>query len=687
VTRTSVVPISDNEIDNVIRGLLDRLVDTLTAATFSPQPAAGIGARLGEQGFAGEHSLGHTVEILGHGLPALAELSNVEGLTGKVISLLGVLASGYTTALRRRILDQQDDVKQALLQARQTAELERWASEARFRAVFDSAPLGMAISGLGGRITQTNGALVNILRYLPAELTGREVRDLFHPDDAAPLSAAYQELITGQRPDFRDRVKLRNAKGDTIWASLAVSVLRDAQGTPTHHVTMVEDVTDTHLLEEHLRHQTLHDVLTGLPNQEYFWIRLKAVLERADPGATVTLCKIDLDGFAVVNIGHGHEAGDLVLQEVAVRLQRLITEEQAMVARFGADEFAILIEDSPTTPAATAFAAAVNAELAEPIYLGSCGVAVSAGVGVIRRTARGIEATELVRAANAALHRAKRTGRGQWEPDDLTADAQDQARYALAASMPGAWENGEVTLCYQPVVRLDPAAGDTGRIVAVQTLLQWDHPRHSRLTPQDCAQLAEQTGLIISLGPWMVRQACRQLRVWRDQLGAAAPPVRVDLTAHLACDPDLMAVLRDALKSSGLPPQDLQLGIPVELVVTGCGDTEENLRALADAGVWTVLTRYGQAMGNLATLEHQQVRAVDITDALVRIVAQQPDSIVRDAVTAMVPLIRRTGTAVVVAGIDTPEQADWWRQIGADSARGAAFAPPCPPEEIPALLI
>lgn len=682
-----MVAVSDEEIETALRGLLDPLVDTLGRTAFSAQPAMEIGTRLIDQGFTGDDSLSRTVEILGHGLPHLEELSTVEGLTSKVTSLLSALTSGYTTALRRWILDQQEDVKHALLEARQTAERERRVSEARFGAVFDSAPLGMAISALDGRITQTNGALANLLHYLPAELTGREFREFFHPDDTATLFAAYRELVTGQQSEFRDRVKLLDAKGDPIWASLAVAVLRDAQGSPTHHVTMVEDVTNVQMLEENLRHQTLHDLLTGLPNKEAFWIRLNAVLERARPGATVTLCKVDLDGFAAVNIGHGQDGGNVVLRQVAGRLLTLVAHERAMVARFGADEFAIIIEDSPTTPATGTLGATINAELCEPIYLDDHGLAVSAGVGIVRRMARGSVAAELVRAADAALHRAKRTGRGQWEPDDSDADAEQRARYTLATTMPGAWENGEVTLRYQPLVRLDPTAADAGRIVAVQTLLHWKHPERGLLAPQDCAALAEQTGLVISLGPWMLRQACEQLQGWRDQVGAAAPPVRVDLTTHLAQDPDLMSVLHRALTSSRLQPQDLQLGIPVELVVAGCGDIEENLRALTEMDVWTVLTRYGQAVGNLATLERYPVRAVDVSDPLVSIAAQQPDSVVRRALTALMPLMRDTGAVVVVAGVDTPEQADWWRRAGADSARGAAFGPPCPPEDIPAQLV
>lgn len=649
------------EIDALLRDLLDRLIDALGQAEFSAQPAVEVGGRLVAGGFTGAQSLGRTVEILAYALPGLPELRTVEGLAGKVASLLGALASGYTAALRRRVVEQ---------------------DEARFREVFDSAPVGMVISRLDGTITQTNGALTEMLRYSPAELAVREVSELFHPDDAALLKAAYQALRDGTRERFHNRVKLLAANGDTTWVALTVTVLRGATGSLTHHVTMVEDFTDRRLLEQRVRHQSLHDLLTGLPNRLHFAIHLEALLERKR-SAAVMLCKIDLDGFAVVNDGLGQGVGDLLLRSVAGRLQALVAGERAMVARFDADEFAILIEESPTTPNAATLAASINTELSEPVYLAGRALAVSACVGVVRRTAGETEAKELIRAAEATLHRAQRTGRGQWGLYDPPADAEERARYALATAMPEAWENGQVTLSYQPMVRLDPAAADAGRIVALVAMLRWDHPEQGVVGHDDCLALAEQTGLVLSIGPWMLRQASEQLHSWRDQLGVAVPPVRVDLTTHLTQDPDLVAVVHGALKATQLRPEDIQLGMPVEVVVAGHGDAEDNVGTLADIGVRTTLTRYGQAVGNLALLESLPVQGVELAGPLV---AAQPDSVVRSALAHLVPLMCRTGTAVVVAGLDNAEQVDWWRHAGADSARGTAFGPPVAQQAIPGLL-
>ncbi|MGH3751363.1 MAG: putative bifunctional diguanylate cyclase/phosphodiesterase [Pseudonocardiaceae bacterium] len=646
---TAEVPLPRECVEECLRRQLDRLIDALRQGQFSPESAAEVGATLVARGFTGVQSLSCSVEILGRALPRQPELAALAGLADQVAALLGALTSGYSTALRHAVPVQGD---------------------AWFREAFSSAPVGMVISRLDGTITQSNGALTEILHYSPAELAVREVSELFHPDDAALLVAAYQALRDGKRDRFHSRVKLLAADGDTTWVELTVSVLCDAAGDPTHHLTMVDDVTDRLLLEQRVRHQSLHDLLTGLPNRLHFAIYLEALLER-ERNAAAMLLKINLDGFAVVNDGLGQGVGDLLLRSVAARLQALVARERAIVARFDADEFAILIKESPTTP----HAASINAELSELVYLAGRGLAVSACVGVVRRTAGETDAKELIRAAEATLHQAKRTGRGQWGLYDPSADADQRARYALATAMPEAWASGQVTLHYQPLVRLDPAAADAGRTVALAALLRWDRPDGDVVAHDDCLALAEQTGLVLSIGRWMLRQACEQLRSWRARRGTAAPPVRVDLTTYLTQHPDLVAVVRGVLRAAQLGPEDIQLGMPVEVIVTGRGNAVDNVGTLADIGVRTVLTRYGQAVGNLALLESLRVLGVELAGPLVRMAAR-PDSVVRSALASLVPLMRRTGTAVVVTGLESAEQVDWWRHTGADSARGAVFAPP-----------
>jgi diguanylate cyclase (GGDEF)-like protein/PAS domain S-box-containing protein len=664
VTPTAEIPLPQEIIAECLCGHVDTIVDALLQQPFTAQPVLEAATALVAQGIGAEQALGRTIEVLGQVLPKLPELGMVHGLTEKVLSVLGAIAIGFATAVRRRGF----------------ADRQAW-----FREVFNAAPVGMVVSQLDGTIAETNGALTALLHYRPAELTGRTLVELFDPADATSLQVGYKALLDGTRGRLHRRAKIRTGRGDTTGVALTVTVLRDATGNPKRHVTMIEDIADQEFLEQRVRHQSLHDLLTGLPNRLHFGTHLEGLLER-HRSSPITLYKIDLDSFGVVTDGLGTGIGDLLLISVADRLQALVADEKAFVARFDADEFAIVIEESPTTPDAATMAARINAELSEPVYISGRGLAVSACIGVVRRTAGETDAKELIRAAEATLHRAERTGRGQWGIYDPIADAKERAHYALATDMPGAWEDGQVNLAYQPLVRIDPTAADAGRTVALAALLSWEHPVHGVVSHEDGLALAERTGLVLKLGPWMLQRACEDLRGWREALGPTVPPVRVDLMAHLTQHPDLVAEVHSALTATRLQPEDIQLGMPVESIVAGHGDAVDNVQTLAEIGVPIVLTRYGQAVGNLVLLETLPVTGVELAGPLVQIAATKPDSVLHPALAGLVPLIRRTGTSVVVADVDHVEQDCWWQGIGADAARGAAFAEPVPPEDVPALL-
>jgi diguanylate cyclase (GGDEF)-like protein/PAS domain S-box-containing protein len=433
-------------VEGFLRDQLSRLIDALGQEPWRPELAAQVGAELVARGLTGEQSLGRIIEIFGHALLEEPELRTVEGLTGKIVSVLAALTSGYTAALLHRTL----------------AERESW-----FREVFDSAPVGMVISQLDGAVTETNAALTEILHHPPAELIGHDLSELFHPIDAVSLRSAYRALAQGQQEDFPRRVKALTGRGESTWVALTALVLRDPAGCPTHHVTMVEDVAERQLLEHRVRHQALHDLLTGLPNRLHFASHLDSVLER-DRNAPVMVCKLDLDCFGVVNEGLGLGFGDFLLRSVAARLKSLFAAEHAFLARFDDDEFAILVAESPSTPNAAVLAARINAELSEPVYLAGRGLAVSACMGIMHHSGGEIEAKELIRATEATLHRARRSGRGQWASYDPSTDAEQRSRYTLATAMPEAWEDGQLTLCYQPLLRLAATAADAGQVVALR---------------------------------------------------------------------------------------------------------------------------------------------------------------------------------------------------------------------------
>lgn len=672
---TAYVPTTRQDVERSLRGLLDNLLDIVRAKSFSPAPAREVGVALVALHYISDQSVSRTVELLGEALPTQPELQGVDRLTGKVIAVLGAVAAGFAAALRARTLDQQEQVKQALLQANQEAERELRVSEAKFREVYTSSAAGIAISELDGTLVETNQALREILADPSGEFAGQSLCELVHPDDIAPLKAACQELLAAGRTRFRPRRRFRliGRDGEPAWTYLAVSLLHDADGKPTHHVTIVEDVTELHLLGEQLRHQSLHDALTGLPNQQFFVSTLERALGR---GGRVTVCTIDLDSFAVINDAFGRQVGDKVLQRVATQLQSVVAGQDATVARFGADRFAILIENSSRTPDVAALAARINSALAEPVYIGKHGIAVSCGIGIASRDSAAIEPAELLRAAEAALHRVKSSSKRQWALYDPHRDDEHRARCRLAAAMPGAWESGEISVEYQPMARLHDRS-----VAAVQALLRWDHPPLGLLPHQECLNFATQTGLALPLGQWMLHYATEQFAAWRKQRAKTDEPgplLQIDLVEQHAHDPDLVTTVSCALERAGLTADCLRIGMPVSALRTDQDEAADNLNVLSDLGVGIAILGCSGA-GAVAHLEDLPIDAVELAPHLVqRVTDRGTDSAVARAVPPLVHLMQTCGAQVIVRNLNTPHQATWWHRAGADIAQGPYFAPPGP---------
>ena len=682
-SRTTYLPMSGEEVEQLLAPLINRLVTAVAAEPADKQVGVEVAVVLVAHDLTGASSIGRSIEVLGDGLPRLAELQHVDRCEAAVLKVLGALAGGYAEALRQRILGEQDQVTRAVLQAKLDAERDVQVSEARFRQVFSEAEVGIAISDLDGTVVAINRVFADMVGRAPEDLVGAALPKLLHDEDDPALSAIYSKFATGQLTHFRRRGQLTAAGGDVAWVLLAGSLLHDPDGVPTHHLIIADDLTELRLLQKELTGQALYDRLTGLPNEHYLMSHLHDVLEGADPSVQVTLCRVNLDNFAVINDGIGRATGESLVCSTAGRLQDLVTGERAMVARMGADDFAILIEGGMDRRDLSLFAATINVRLCEPVYIDNRGISVSAGVGVASWPAGEISAAELIRAADTTLRRAKHTGRGQWYLYDPEHDAEQRARHQLAAEIPGAWECGEIDVQYQPVCRLDG-----GQIVALQALLCWDRADGTVLGHSDCLELAEKTGLVVSLGGWIVEKACAVQKDVVHFRRERSPLMRVNLTAQLSQDPDLVGVVHGALSATEVPAEQLRVGVPVAALHGGRGDVLDNVGTLARLGAEVVLLGAAAGPGFLAYLEDLPVGAVEIAADIVERIAQRPgdDSVVARATRTAIPLVHSVGATVIVPGVDTPEQARWWRDAGADTAWGAHFGPPVPAPDLNTLL-
>lgn len=673
-SQTTYLPMSGKDLEQVLARLINRLVAAVAAAPMGEQAATEVAAELVAHDLTGSSSISRSLEILAEGLPRLVELRHVNGRDAAVSHILSILAGGYAEALRQRTLNEQHQVTHALLQAKLGTERELWISEARFRQVFSESAVGIAISDLEGTVVTANRAFARIVGRSLDDVIGSALPKLLHSTDDPILGEAYHNLASGELLQFRRQGQLTTASGDVVWIFLAGFLLHNPEGVPTHHVITTEDITELHLLQQELSRQGLHDRLTGLANEYYFMSHLKHVLEAAEPSAMITVCRLDVDNFSVINDGIGLSAGEFLLDSVAVRLTELMAGERAMVARMGVDDFAILIEEDVERDLSQ-FAETINTQLCEPVYFGDQGIAVSVGIGLVRRRAGGVSAEELVRAANTTLHRAKRVGHGQWDIYDPEYDTRQRERCQLAGEIPGAWENGEIEMHYQPLRRLDD-----GRVVALAAVLRWERVDGSVVGHADCLELAEQTGLVGSFGRWIVEKACSD-HVQASNSGHERPALlRVDLTAQLSQDPDLVGVVRGALTASGLGAEQLWLGVPLMALARGHGDVADNVRTLAELGIRIVLVDVPADHGFLAYLEDLPVGAVEIAPDIVARVAQRPstDSLVVRAVQQIIAVVHSADVTVVVPAVCTDEQVQWWRSAGADVAWGTHIGLPVP---------
>ncbi|MFE0458482.1 putative bifunctional diguanylate cyclase/phosphodiesterase [Kitasatospora sp. NPDC058965] len=631
--------------------------------------AAEAGALLVESHFTDPGLLAGAISLIhagGPGQPRYADLA-------------GAFAAGWAEALRERTLQEQEAIRLAADTARREAERALRESEARFRALFESAAIGIGIGDVEGNILAVNKALQDIFGARPGDMQGRRVNDLVHPEDSSGVWEAYEEMVSGKREHFSFDKPYYRQDGEVVWTHLTCSLIRDDDGTPVYQVAMLEDITDRYRLQERLRHQATHDPLTGLPNRSAFFERLEAVFDSPEPGARFGLCYVDLDGFKVVNDSLGHEMGDQLLAAVALRLESALRPLGHLVARLGGDEFVVLLEDCRGEQEAVAAAKTVLAALAKPVPIDGHRLAIGASVGVLERPVAATTPMAAVRAADLTLYRAKEEGRGRWTLFDPQRNARSVSRYAVSVRMPVALDRGEFFIDYQPLCLLAD-----GSLSAVEALVRWRHPQLGVLGPDEFIGTAEETGLIMPLGRWVLEQACGQAADWARQFGDRAPQINVNLAVRQVRNAGLVTDIDRILRSCGLEPSRLQLEITESAVV---GPKDESLRALhslVDMGVSLAVDDFGTGWSNLAYLRDLPVSSLKIAGSFVSDLKDTGREQVLGwrIVGGLVSLAHTLGLTVTAEGVENADHADRLRQMGCDRAQGWHFGRPARPEEI-----
>ncbi|WP_245816651.1 putative bifunctional diguanylate cyclase/phosphodiesterase [Lentzea albidocapillata] len=653
------IPLGREDLDEELSVRLDALCSMLHEEPFTTIPVEAAGADLAALGHLGRFGLRCTTEVLGKGLLALPEFQPVERYAERIALAMGALGAGFTAANSESVLAQQESMQRSLLKAVRDANWNLKESQARFNEVVTSSTNGVLIVDLEGRLLQVNAATGQILGRTSDELTGMPLLDLIEPDFTEMLREAMTDLAAGTIERFRQSQRLLREDGESAPVTLTASLLRGADDQPMHFVVVVEDGTELALLQSELKRQSLHDPLTGLPNRQFFTTQLEIALRKADPEHGITVLHLDLDAFGMLRDSFGGRVVERYLQHVSGRLKTLLAGEKVMIARFGGDEFGVLLENTATTPGIDAIMKSINDDLMlEPTFVDGHGLSASMSAGVVHRPGTDEEPLDVLRSAERSLRRAKKGRRGQWDLFHAGQDAEERRDDALAVEMPAAWENGEITVRYRPVVRLADGE-DSG----VEAEFHWDRPESGALGHGRCADLAEQTGLILPLGGWLLKVAGGQSAWWR-QRGQLDRTLAVRLTAHQSSDADLVSRVVEVLDQIGVPAGKLMISMPGG--VLSVADAADNLVVLSRMGVLTAIDDFGMAPLDFGLLASElPVQAVRVAPGLVA--SRSP------YVAALLPLLRERGVAVAVEGIGSAEQAEWWRAAGAGFATGDHF--------------
>ena len=566
--------------------------------------------------------------------------------------------------------------------ARRRAEAALFEEKERAQVTLSSIGDGVVVTDTEGRVTYLNPAAEDLTGWDLAEAEGRKVDAVFRlvtHDDGAPLPCPMIPAIqANRRVGLGIGAELLRRDGTRRAVEDAAAPVHDRAGEVVGGVMVFHDVSEARAMRMKMSHLTRHDHLTGLPNRALLHERLAHAIGQArDRHGELALLYIDLDGFKHINDSLGHEVGDLLLQEVTQRLQGSVRAVDT-VSRQGGDEFTILQPEIRSSSDAVRVAEHILQAIGLPFRIGEAELNLTASVGIALYPADGADAGVLLKHADAAMHRAKRSGRNHYHFFTREISERADRRLAIESALHQALRNGELVLHYQPKV-----APATGAITGMEALVRWQQPGGRLVMPGEFIEIAEESGLIGRIDQWVLETACRQNRAWQDA-GLPAVPVAVNLSAANAQIAQFPAYLADVLRRTGLAPACLQIEMTESQMLHDTELFETLIRAINALGVKVAIDDFGTGYSSLAYLQRFPFDALKIDQSFVRALAERStESAIVDAITR---LARAFHFSVVAEGVETREQARILQEYGCDEMQGFLYSRPVPAAQLEALL-
>ncbi len=552
-------------------------------------------------------------------------------------------------------------------------------SEARYASTVELAAVGIAHVDKEGRFVWFNQRFRDMLGYSSEELRKLTVWQVSHPDDVRVTDTDRKRLHAGEIDTLTTEKRYLRNDGTPLWVRITSAVRRGTDGALLYDVSIVEDVTARRNAEERVRYLATHDELTGLPNRALFGELLGHAIEKARRyERQCAVVFLDLDRFKIVNDSLGHAAGDQLLKEVAERLRQSVRKSD-IIARLGGDEFVLLIEDVTDSSVAAGVAKKILSSLLTPVRISRHECRVTGSIGIAIFPVDASDATTLMKHADMAMYRAKEEGKNNYQFYSAETSPMSVENLLLESHLARALERKEFAIHYQPKVGIR-----TGEVRGAEALLRWWNPELGTVSPAHFIPVAEDTGLIVPIGKWVMQTACEQNMAWQRR-GLRPIVMSVNLSPRQFKDPMLLDDIAEVLQRTGMAPELLELEITESMIMHNLDQAAQKAAAIKGLGVRLAIDDFGTGYSSLSQLKRFPIDTLKVDRSFIRDVGDNEDDKV--ITQAIISLGKALGVSVVAEGVETEAQHTFLRDNACDEMQGYYFSRPCHPDAFAEFLL